>query len=153
MTEEEGKEWNDRACVWRCLIELANRKGKPITIDEFAGQFKKLFPNRRISDGSFDPETLSKICGLLGLPAHCQMSNGYLDIEREFNSNNRDILVLSEIDLRPGHTNIGKHCSLLTKIDPKSFSVWTPSQGGSEDQLELNKDCWTAKKCSGIAVF
>jgi hypothetical protein len=152
MTEKELKEWNECACVWRCLIELANRKRKPITVVEFAAQFKKLFPNRKISDGSFDPETLSKICGQLGLPAHCQMSNDYSDIEREFN-NNRDILVLSEIDLRPGHTNTGKHCSLLTKIDSKSFSLWTPSQDGSEDQLNPERHYWAMKKCSGIAIF
>src|SRR5947208_3041960 len=137
MTQDQLREWNECACVWRCLIKLANMNGNPIDRDQFAARFEEAFPNRRISDGSFDPELLSSVCRLLSLPDHCQMSDDYSVVERDFNTNHRDILVMSEIDLTPGHTNIGKHCSLLTNIDSESFCIWTPYQSGADGPLNL----------------
>ena len=153
MTQDELREWNQCACVWRCLIKLANMNGNPINRDEFAERFKELFPNRKINDGSFDAKSLSKVCRLLGLPEHSQISQDYSVIEGDFNTNDRDILVMSEIDLTPGHTSVGKHCSVLRKINSKFFSVWTPFQSGADSPLDLERNVWTAKQCFGVALF
>ena len=153
MTQDQLREWNECACVWRCSIKLANMNGNPINKDEFAAQFKELFPNREISDGSFDSESLSKVCRLLGLPEHSQVSDNYSVIDGDFNTNDRDILVMSEIDLTPGRTNVGKHCSVLTRIDSRSFSIWTPYKSGADGPLDLERNVWTAKQCFGVALF
>jgi hypothetical protein len=154
MTKDQLKQWNERACVFRCLIKLAEMKNRQaINIDEFAERLKRLFPDREISDGSFDPQSLSKVCKLLGLPERSQQSHNYSDIEREFNTSNRPVLIMSEVDLNPGNIRPWKHCSVLTKIDSKAFSVWTPRQDGNEEILPLDRSDWTTKKCFGIAFY
>jgi len=153
MRQDELREWNESACVWRCLIKLANTDGNPINKDEFTERFQELFPNREISDGSFDPESLSRVCRLLRFPEHSQVCNDYSVVEGDFNTNNRKILVMSEIDLTLGSTNAGKHCSVLTNIDLTSFSVWTPYQNGGDGPLNLGRNVWTAKHCFGVALF
>ena len=152
MTPDELTTWNQCACVWRCLIKLANANGNPINREEFFTQFHNLLPNG-INYGGFDPVSLGKILSLLGLPERSHISDNYSVIERDFNANKRHILIMSQIDLNPGKTNIGKHCSVLTKINEESFSVWTPCQDGSDVELTLGKSDWQAKKCFGLAIF
>jgi hypothetical protein len=154
MTDDQRRQWNECACIPRCLIKLANKNGNPINDDQFAEQF--VFRGLETNYGSFNIEAaFFEIIGALGLPTHREDSNDYSVIEHHFNTDgHRFILVMSGINLDPGETNVGKHCSVLTKIDPEVFSVWTPYQDGTDGPLpNLERNIWTTKECFGVVLF
>jgi hypothetical protein len=156
MTGTQRKQWNQRACIPRCLVKLANNNGNSITDDEFAKQIEYLFPNPKTDYGSFDiGGSFFEILSKLRLPMRREDSSDYSRIEHHFNTeNHRCILVMSGINLDPGQTNPGKHCSVLTRINSGHFSVWTPYQDGSDSPLDdLEKSVWTAKECFGVVLF
>jgi hypothetical protein len=146
MTMDELRTWNESGCVWRCLKKLANETGNTITKEQFLAQFDNL-------PGEFDAASLGPILRQLGLPERSQISDNYSVIEGDFNATQRRILVMSQINLNPGHTDVVKHCSVLTQINEESFSVWTPCQDGKDTDLSLKRNDWEAKKCFGLAIF
>lgn len=153
MTPEQIKQWNDYACVPRCLIKLAEMKGNSITRDEFVARFKEVFvdPDKRL--GLISDEGFDKVFKSLSLAKEVRQSNDYSMVEKAFNNKMRKVLVLSEINLDPAEANEIKHCSVLMKIDLDGFTIWTPCQTGADESVELKKKFWAEKKCSGLLFF
>ena len=152
MTHEQIKQWNDYACVARCLLKLSDTNGNPVTRDEFCFRFEQLFPNPTTRYGQLDAPSFFAVLKSLSLPIHVTESDDYSVVESEFNGNKRGVLLISHIDLNPGHTNVINHCSVLTKIDAATFSIWTPCQTGADAPMNLTKADWTAKQCSGLIL-
>jgi hypothetical protein len=153
MTDQQITQWNLDGCVSRCLIRLANMSGNPINRDGFAAQFEQFFVDPANHYGGLDESRLPESLELLGLPTEPRMSDKYSVIHDYFHAGHNYTLVKSQIDLQPGHTNEGKHCSVLTGIDPEFFSLWTPCQNGDDIPLHLPKADWAAKRCFGITLF
>jgi hypothetical protein len=141
MTPDEIKEWDECGCVSRSLLKIADMDRKHITRDDFCARF-----GHRLDDNGFFAALNS-----LSLPISAK-TDDYALVSKAFNQEHKRVLVFSEIDLAPGGTNVVHHCSVLTSVDETGFSLWTPLQNGTDIHLNLTKDYWASKQCSGMIL-
>jgi len=150
MTSDQQTQFEQYGCIARCIIELAKTKGHPITDDAFCEQFNDLF----LTQGQYGLLQISQIVAVipnlpLGLSPHFQIYRRYCAIEYQRSHENRDILVLSEIDLNENATGFVNHCSLLREIDHQRFRMWIAP--GLERDFEVNS--WEKKACHGVVLL
>ena len=151
MTFPQIEQWNKYACLARCLLRSAPTTGASLTRDEFCSRFEHLFHDRTTRYGQLDAQAFFTVLTPLGFPSSVSESTDLFQVGSAFNRDKKRVLVMSEVDLSPGRTNLINHCSVLTSIDSaSSFSVWTPDQDGSDGFLNLTVIDWEAKKCSGL---
>jgi hypothetical protein len=65
----------------------------------------------------------------------------------------RDVLVLSEIDLRENETHQVKHCSLLRQIEPGRFRLWIPWNNAPASEHTFEQNVWAMKACKGVVLI
>ena len=85
-----------------------------------------------------------------GLGSHFLTFRHYEAIVSRFDQGQRDILVLSEIDLYRDREN--DHCSLLKRIDPHHFRLWIPLIGYGHEERDFPLNLWDAKACHGVVL-
>jgi hypothetical protein len=150
MTPDQEQQFDQFGCVPRCIIELAKTKGHPITDDEFCARFDYLFPNRHNQYGMLLTSQIAEVIKSLGLGRYFLTFRRYPAIVSRFGQGQRDILVLSEIDLYGNNEN--DHCSLLKEIDDQHFRLWTPLRGETHDERVLEAKVWDEKACHGVVL-
>lgn len=153
MTDEQKEMFRKSGCVSRCLIKLA-KNINPISTEDYCKTFGHLFPNPTTEYGMLDGISFVQIVSQLLHFSNYGFQNTYDETDVEFNKNKRVVLITSQINLNQGHSDIKKHCSILTTLDlHNGFSIWTPSQDGNDSSIDLQIDGWTGKQCSGISMF
>lgn len=153
MNAIQQRQWNDFACVSRCLIKLTEIHGQPISTDNYCSQFEQYFPNPSTNYGQLDSAAFFQIVPLLCLPTQTDSTCDYDTALTAFDSGKRLILMISHINLNPGKNDVINHCSVLTKITPTDFCIWTPSQDGTDGPMDFKRADWAAKQCSVIILL
>jgi len=153
MTSDQEKQFNDFGCVSRCLIKLAAVNEKPISKADYCQRFENLFPHPKERYGILDDTAFHQIVKELALPTGFKVCGDYPDVEAEFNTHGRMILVNSKINLNLNKSDPINHCSVLTKINSDGFELWTPSQDGNDYSLSFLKNAWKDKGCAGWILF
>jgi len=151
MTADLLKQWNDYACIPRCIIKLTELNGQPITRDEFCSRFGHLFSNPAAQYGLFPTHYIQAVLKPLSLPQKVSESGDYSTVESAL-ANGQLALMFSHVDLNPGGTGVLHHCSVLTKMGANGFSIWTPCQNGADIAVSFTKADWTGKQCSGFIL-
>jgi hypothetical protein len=150
MTPEQQQQFDRFGCVPRCIIELAKTKGHSITDDEFCARFDSFFPDRDNQYGMLLTSQIAEVIKGLGMGRHFLTFRRYPAIVSRFGQGQRDILVLSEIDLYANNEN--DHCSLLKEIDEQHFRLWTPLSDQRHDEPDFEASVWEAKACHGVVL-
>lgn len=153
MTSDQQEQFNRFGCIARCMIKLAEIKGRAITKEAFCTQFNGLFLNPT-QYGLLLTSQIVDVIRRLDLGQHFQSFRRYCEIDSLFNNEHRSILVFSEINIiDPTATDLVKHCSLLVAINHRDFRIWTPLNDGSDQELSLNVNLWEAKACHGLVLL
>jgi len=152
MTPDQQTQFEQYGCIARCIIELAKTKGRSISEDEFCAQFDYLFPNRDSQYGMLLTSQVSDVIKRLGLGRYFLTFRRYPAIVSRFGQGQRDIFVLSEIDLREDENGCVDHCSLLREIDDQRFKLWIPWNDGSSSERNFEARLWDDKACHGLIL-
>ncbi len=152
MTPEQRQQFDQFGCIARCIIELARSKGHPITDDEFCAQFDYLFREPEHQYGMLLTSQIADVIKGLSLGGHFLTFRRYDAIVSRFDEGQRDILVLSEIDLNDNATGLIDHCSLLKGINDHNFRLWTPLIGHTQWERDLEAQVWDEKACHGVVL-
>jgi hypothetical protein len=150
MTPAQRQQFDQFGCVPRCIIELAKTKGHSITDDKFCTRFDYLFPNWDNQYGMLLTSQIAEVIEGLHLGRHFLTFRRYPAIVSRFGQGQRDILVLSEINLYGNNEN--EHCSLLKEIDDQHFRLWTPLSGQRYDEPDFKAGAWETKACHGAVL-
>ncbi len=142
MTPEQRQQFDRFGCVPRCIIELSNERGPPITDDEFCRQFDYLFLTPGEYGNLIDSQIV-EVIRVLDLGHDFHILRRYDAIVWEFGHEHRDVLVLSEIDLRENEATPIKHCSLLREIDRDHFRMWIPWNNAPGSERDFAAIAWT----------
>jgi hypothetical protein len=151
MTPEETAEWNKFACVPRSLIRIAELNNQPLTSDEFYERFKGEFrhPDKF---GLLEEDQIPGVAKTMLLSGGTITTNDYETVMKAFDER-KNVLIISHVDLNPGHANELHHCSVLSNMNCSEFTLWTASQNGGSGELPpYKRDDWAAKQCSGIIL-
>jgi hypothetical protein len=158
MTPQEEAQFEIFGCIPRSLIQLAERIQKPVTREEFCNRFGHMFHNPQTQYGLLNPDFIPEIARALCLPgeagAPATKLVGVPDYDKvaTLHRTGSKILVASHVDLNAGSTNPVNHCSVLHAIDAQSFTLWTPSQDGSDHILPFPRSAWAEKQCQGMVL-
>jgi len=152
MTRDQREQFDQFGCVPRCIIEFAKTKGRSITDDEFCAQFDYLFPNPDSQYGMLLTSQIAEVIKRLGLGRYFLTFRRYPAIVSRFDQGQRDILVLSEIDLRENENGCVNHCSLLREIVDQHFRLWIPWNNGSSSEHDFEARFWDDKACHGLIL-
>jgi hypothetical protein len=152
MTSDQRRQFMEFGCVSRCLIELAQNKGNAITEDEFCARFAYLFltPGQY---GNLIDSQIAQVTRKLDLGHDFHVIQLYDSVLWEAGHEGRDVLVLSEIDLRENETGPVKHCSLLRQIEPDRFRLWIPWNNAPATERDFEKNVWTMKACKAVVLI
>ena len=100
MTTEQLKQWNDYACIPRCIIKLTEMNGHSITRDDFCSRFEQLFSNPAKQYGLFPTHHIQSVLKPLSLPQKVSESGNYSTVEAAL-ANKQLVLMFSHVDLKP----------------------------------------------------
>jgi hypothetical protein len=153
MTPQQEQQFNNFGCISRCLIKLAETKQQPIAKADFCEKFQHFFPNPTQQYGGLLTSEIAQIARSLGLGRYLQSFRRYAEIDEQFNKEKRSVLVSSEINLDPYHSDVIRHCNLLTAIDIAAFSIWCPYRDGTDGNLTFQSCYWDAKCCHGWVLL
>jgi hypothetical protein len=160
MTTEQQSQFNLFACIPRCLIHLAARTQHTLTAQEFCDRFGHMFHNPETQYGLLNPDHIPEIARSLSLPSSVgpQVSPTRLvaladyDQVATLHRTGSMLLVRSLINLNQGATDPVGHCSVLHEIEPRFFTLWTPTQGGTDHVLPFQQSDWAGKQCSAMVL-
>lgn len=160
LTPEQELQFNSFGCVPRCLIQLTERIQKPVSREEFCNRFGHRFHNPQTQYGLLNPDYIPEIARALSLPGEAGTPPtklvGVADYDHvaTLHRTGSMVLVASKINLNEGATDLLGHCSVLHAIDPQSFTLWSPLQGGNDMILPAYQRCaWAEKQCQGMVLI
>ncbi len=152
MTPQQRDQFNQFACIARCIIRLTEIRGPTISADQFCAQFQNRFVDAANKYGFLLTSQIAEVTRDLHLGSYFQTYRRYCAVEYHFNHEHRDVLVLSEINLAQDQTNFVEHCSLLREMDHQHFRIWTPYSDGTAAELDLDPSLWEKKACHAVIL-
>lgn len=152
MTPAQTTQFNLYGCVARSLLALAADCGLSVSRDQFCQRFHSLFYDPMRQFGGILISDISEVIRAWRLGRHFLAFRRYAEIIDQAAAG-RKVLVLSEINLNPGATDVIRHCSFLTGINAAGFSLLTPDQSGADIPLTLSAADWEAKLCIGLVII
>ncbi len=136
----------------RSLIKATEMKKQPITADDFRARYDKMFPPKQY--GGLILSDLLFIAKDLKIGDRADFCFDYSRTEEASNRSGLFAFIFSGIDLNKGCLGVLNHCSVLTGIDKTAgFSIWTPSNDGTDHLLSFPVQEWHAKKFGALTVF
>lgn len=151
LTAEQIDQWNKYSCQSRSLMRVSELAGNPITRDQFCARFAHLFIYPKMF-GMLDQNGFEEVVKSLGLASSVKPGGSYDEVKDKFNSDGRQVVLFSTVDIKPGGTGELSHCSVLTKMDENGFKIWSACQSGGEFTMDFAKADWNGKNFQG-AVF
>jgi hypothetical protein len=149
MIDGLEQNFNKYGCVSRCLIKLAELKGRPITPKQFCEKFGILFTNPQ-QPGLLVTSQILNVIRDLSLAQNFIVSRRYEAILWEHNHENKDVLVFSETW---NGVEESKHCCLLSCINATTFTLWNPVDDGGDMETLLRKCAWESFSCHGVVLL
>ena len=124
-------------CACRCLLKLRERRGFPLSEDDFLKQFSLHYPHWNMKCGLADTAIICELAKNMGLAIGVQAVRNYASVMQAFNENTHSGILVCVERFRDnqGQLSVLYHCMLLEHIDKSSFSLWCPFQDGTSASL------------------
>jgi len=126
MTPAEQHLWSQYSCVPRSIIELANRNGKPISVDDYVDRFRSTLELKSDMFGLMlivDAINTAIQLGLCSKYHHIAGPELFRLHLRQFRGTSTGILVTTHREVIQGKWAELNHCRLVTSYNKSEWQV------------------------------